>query len=79
MKKRKMDIYDIIKLDSAYYKVDRFPEVDGVKGHLYYFDKMTQSDVEKIESFNNTRIMNGKREYAPEQKFKVLFVGQKCF
>ena len=75
-KKIKIPFSEVANL--GYYKFAK-GVCKGVKGFFYWYDEIKESDRTKVESYNNTLILNSRCEFAPEIKKVVLFVGNKCF
>ena len=69
---------DIYKLESYYYDFYRVKDKQGNRGTAFVFDKLTQNDIEKINSFKNTIISCGQYKYAPEIKNVRVIVLDKC-
>lgn len=53
----------------------RITVINGFRGCLYYLENPDMEKLQAVENdFHNTLVLNGHREYAPEQRFKCLFV-----
>ena len=77
MKKKKLSFAYVAKL--GYFDFYRH-KINGVSGRSYVLDKkLTETEKEYINGFNNTVL--GCRRYlqAPEIKYDVIFLGNKCF
>lgn len=52
--------------------------INGFKGCLYYLDNPNIEKLKEVEKkYHNTLVLNGHREYAPEQTFTCLFIASK--
>ena len=78
MKKIKMCDCDIYKLENHYYDFYRVSDKAGKRGTAFVFDKLTQNDVNTINSFKNTIISGGTYKYAPELKNVRIILLDKC-
>ena len=60
---------DIYKLESHYHNFYRVSDkTTGKRGTAFVFDKLTQNDIDKINSFKNTVISCGSYKFAQEIK-----------
>lgn len=75
-KKRKVPFSEVAKL--GYYKVSK-GLCNGVRGFYYWVDTLTTVERTNLEKYNNTKILKGGCEYAPEIKKVAIFMGNKCF
>ena len=57
---------DIYKLESYYHDFYRVIDKSGTRGTAFVFDKLTQNDIDIINSFKNTIISTGTYKYAKE-------------
>ena len=78
MKKIKMYDCDVYKLESHYYDFYRVSDKNGMRGTAFVFYKLTQNDIETINSFENTIIRTGTYKYAPEIKNVRIILLDKC-
>ena len=78
MKKRKLHFWMFNDIGIEFYACGRM-NYHGVKGGFYKTQNLTEEQKEKILAFQNTEILRGCKEYAPEITFYVIFVADKCF
>ncbi len=77
MKKKKISFEYVAKL--GYFDFCR-AKVNGVAGFTYVLcNRLTDVQRDEINSYNNTRIGGRTCLQAPEIKYDILFVGNKCF
>ena len=71
------DFLEVIGKDFSYYDF-KSVIIIGFKGCLYYLDNPNIEKLEEVEKkYHNTLVLNGHREYAPEQTFTCLFIASK--
>lgn len=52
----------------------------GVRGYVYHMSKrLSDTERAKVEHYGNTRILRGSVKHAPELRFDVVFIGERCF
>ena len=79
MKRIKMQDRDIYNLNSHYYNFYRVSDkTTGARGMAFVFDKLTQSDIDTVNGFQNTIISGGTYKYAQEIKNVRVIVLDKC-
>ena len=78
MKKIKMYDCDIYKLESNYHDFYMVSDKNGTRGTAFVFDKLTQNDVNTINSFKNTIISTGNYKWAQEIKNVRIILLDKC-
>ena len=59
---------DIYKLESHYHDFYRVSDKNDIRGTAFVFDKLTQTDIDVINSFKNTVISTGTYKHAKELK-----------
>ena len=78
MKRVKMQDRDIYNLESNYHDFYRVKNNEGIRGTAFVFDKLTQNDIDIINSFKNTIVSTGTYKYAQEIKNVRVIVLDKC-
>ena len=77
MKKKKLSFAYVANL--GYFDFYRH-KINGVSGWSYVLDKkLTETEKEYINSFNNTVLGCRRCLQAPELKNDIIFLGNKCF
>ena len=69
---------DIYKLESHYCDFYRVKNNRGIRGTAFIFDKLTDNDMQVVNSFKNTIVSAGTYKYAPEIHNVRLILLDKC-
>lgn len=69
---------DIYNLESHYHDFYRVSDKNGMRGTAFVFDKLTQNDIDTINSFKNTIISTGAYKWAQEIKNARVILLDKC-
>ena len=78
MKKIKMYDNDIYKLESHYHDFYRVKNNKGIRGTAFVFDKLTDNDIQVVNSFKNTIVSTGVYKYATEIHNVRVILLDKC-
>ena len=79
MKRKKANIFDLMKINVEYFKYERVKNSEGKKGTRYTLDKpLNNSQLEHLSKFKNVILSTCNYRYAPEIKYQVLIILDKC-
>ena len=79
MKRKKANIFDLMKINVEYFKYERVKNSEGKKGTRYTLEKsLTESQSTYLSQFKNVILSTCSYRYAPEIKHQVLIILDKC-
>ena len=79
MKRKKMQLSDLIAANINYFAFSRVKNAAGVKGWRYVLEKpLTTEQLEAVKKYNNVILSSCAYRYAPELTYSTIIILDKC-